>query len=83
MRRMTAGLCAAVVLGLAGGILAQKPRPGEVNTPPARGERYKTTLKAGDVAPDFTLPDQTGKQQVTLSSFRGRKPVVLIFGSHT
>jgi len=35
-------------------------------------------LKAGDEAPDFTLPDQDGGQ-VTLSSFRGRSHVVLYF----
>ena len=58
-------------------------RPGEVNTPPARGERRQTNLKVGDMAPDFTLPDLTGKNEITLSSFRGKKPVVLIFASYT
>jgi peroxiredoxin len=36
------------------------------------------TLKVGDAAPDFTLPDQNGNK-VTLSSFRGKKNVVLVF----
>jgi cytochrome oxidase Cu insertion factor (SCO1/SenC/PrrC family) len=36
------------------------------------------TLKVGDVAPDFTLPDTTGKK-VTLSEFRGKNNVVLAF----
>jgi peroxiredoxin len=36
------------------------------------------TLKVGDPAPDFTLKDQDGNT-VTLSSFRGKKNVVLIF----
>ena len=36
------------------------------------------TLKVGDTAPDFTLPDQNGTK-VTLSSFRGKKNVVLVF----
>lgn len=36
------------------------------------------TLKIGDSAPDFTLKDQDGKS-VTLSQFRGKKNVVLIF----
>ncbi|TMQ57628.1 MAG: peroxiredoxin [Candidatus Eisenbacteria bacterium] len=36
------------------------------------------TLKVGDTAPDFTLPDQSGNK-VTLSSFRGKKNVVLVF----
>ena len=40
-------------------------------------------IQAGDVAPDFTLSDPQGKNEVTLSSFRGEKPVVLIFGSFT
>jgi peroxiredoxin len=36
------------------------------------------TLKVGDKAPDFTLQDQTGKD-ITLSSYVGRKNVVLVF----
>lgn len=38
----------------------------------------KTTLKVGDEAPDFTLPD-TANKPVKLSDFRGKKPVVLAF----
>lgn len=38
----------------------------------------KTTLKVGDMAPDFTLPDTTNKP-VKLSDFRGNKNVVLAF----
>ena len=38
----------------------------------------KTNLKVGDTAPDFTLPATNG-QKVTLSSFRGKKIVVLAF----
>ena len=38
----------------------------------------KTTLKVGDMAPDFTLPS-TGGKPVTLSEFRGKKTVVLAF----
>ncbi|GIW81287.1 MAG: hypothetical protein KatS3mg105_3094 [Gemmatales bacterium] len=58
-------------------------KKGEVNTPPARGERKQTRLKVGDPAPDFSLPDLSGKNEVRLSSFKGKKPVVLIFGSYT
>ena len=39
--------------------------------------------KAGDLAPDFSLSDVTGKISVRLSDFRGKKPVGLIFGSYT
>lgn len=36
------------------------------------------TLKVGDKAPEFTLPDQNGKK-VKLSDFQGKKNVVLAF----
>lgn len=39
--------------------------------------------KAGDQAPDFELRDVSGEHRVRLSDFRGKKPVVLIFGSFT
>lgn len=40
-------------------------------------------LKVGDAAPDFELKTVDRSSAVRLSSFRGQKPVVLIFGSHT
>jgi len=58
-------------------------KTGEINTPPAKGERKTTPLRAGDPAPDFTLPDVKKTREVKLSSFQGKKPVVLIFGSYT
>lgn len=41
------------------------------------------TLHVGDAAPDITLKTSDRSSEVSLSSFRGQKPVVLIFGSHT
>jgi cytochrome oxidase Cu insertion factor (SCO1/SenC/PrrC family) len=38
----------------------------------------KTHLKVGDLAPDFTLPDQN-RNTVKLSDFRGKKSVILAF----
>jgi peroxiredoxin Q/BCP len=35
-------------------------------------------LNAGDAAPDFTLPDDTG-QQVGLSDFRGKKVILYVY----
>lgn len=37
-----------------------------------------TRVKVGDEAPDFTLEDQDAKP-LTLSSYRGKKSVVLVF----
>jgi hypothetical protein len=40
-------------------------------------------LVAGVVAPDFTLGRHGPGAPVTLSSYRGQRPVVLVFGSYT
>lgn len=57
------------------------------------GRRTPDKLKVGDPAPDFTLrlldkqkpkkADDTEAETVQLSSFKGKQPVVLIFGSYT
>lgn len=39
--------------------------------------------RLGDSAPDFELRDIQGEDPIRLSSFRGDKPVALIFGSLT
>lgn len=41
------------------------------------------THNVGDMAPDFSLETLDHQTTVTLSSFRGEKPVVLVFGSYT
>jgi cytochrome oxidase Cu insertion factor (SCO1/SenC/PrrC family) len=50
------------------------------NSPAAAQEDVlaKTNLKAGDVAPDFTLLSDKW-EQVKLSDFRGKKNVILAF----
>ena len=40
-------------------------------------------LSEGDIAPDFTLSTLDRSGEVTLSSHRGDRPVVLVFGSYT
>jgi peroxiredoxin len=40
-------------------------------------------LSVGDEAPDFTLERQDKEATVQLSRFRGKRPVVLVFGSYT
>jgi Ca2+-binding EF-hand superfamily protein len=39
--------------------------------------------EAGKPAPDFKLKSLDGKREVQLSSFAGKRPVALIFGSYT
>jgi len=39
--------------------------------------------KVGDMAPDFELTDVSGTKAARLSDFKGKRPVVLLFGSFT
>jgi hypothetical protein len=43
----------------------------------------KGTLHVNDAAPDFNLETYDKSGTVQLSSFRGKEPVVLVFGSYT
>jgi len=53
-------------------------------SPPAAGNRAAKLPQPGDLAPDFELPMLGMKgTTVKLSSFRGDRPVALIFGSYT
>jgi hypothetical protein len=45
--------------------------------------RGEGALKPGDVAPDLELQYKGSPQTVKLSSFRGQRPVALVFGSYT
>jgi cytochrome oxidase Cu insertion factor (SCO1/SenC/PrrC family) len=53
---------------------AQLGPKGGANLPPTDLDR----IKVGQPAPDFTLENMDGKQ-VSLSEFRGKKSVVLVF----
>ena len=48
-----------------------------------RRQMREGSLRTGDAAPDFSLDTHDRKQRFSLSSFRGEKPVVLVFGSYT
>ena len=59
-------------------------KPGEVIAPAARSERSDSkTAEIGKLAPEFKLPLAEGEGEVGLVALRGKKPVVLIFGSIT
>lgn len=59
---------------------------GEVLSLRKEGEGARTDssgVPLGEPAPDFSLEPPRGGSRVPLSSFRGEKPVALIFGSFT
>ena len=76
MRRRTAVLLlwmVALAIPQAGTLLwAQAEKKDAAPAPP------EPAFKVGDTAPDFTMYDQN-RQQVKLSSFRGKKNVALAF----
>ena len=43
----------------------------------------KGAVNVGDIGPDFLLESPDHKTNFRLSSLRGEKPVVLVFGSYT
>ncbi len=50
---------------------------------PTAQDRREGSLRPGDLAVDFTLEPRDGGAAITLSAFRGAKPVALVFGSYT
>lgn len=67
-KRNALAFCALALFLFALSVPAQQQQPAVA----------KTHLKVGDLAPDFKLKDNNGKT-VKLSSFRGKKNVVLAF----
>ncbi len=86
---------AAAVAGLAiamrqrvdtfGAIMAKLPPVAYIVLPfqPLWMSARAGSLQVGQEAPDFSLKTADRGSVVRLSSFRGQKPVVLIFGSYT
>ena len=84
---ISAGLYAAMLQppDTFGQIMARMPGPAFLILPfePMWMRARAGTLHTGDAAPDFKLQSSDKKRQAQLSSFRGQKPVVLVFGSYT
>jgi peroxiredoxin (alkyl hydroperoxide reductase subunit C) len=77
MTRIRTGFTVALLVAAASALAAQQPRLGPkdgAGLPPTDTGR----VKVGDAAPDFTLESLAGPV-VSLSEFRGRKNVVLVF----
>ena len=66
-----------------GGKMKPGRKSGEKTAPAATQERDDQKLEVGDAAPDFALKRRDGEGVLKLSSFKGEKPVVLVFGSIT
>jgi hypothetical protein len=68
-----------------GQIMAYVPMPAMLILPfePMWNLARGGTAHVGDKAPEFVLPTVDRKTQVSLASFRGQQPVVLVFGSYT
>jgi cytochrome oxidase Cu insertion factor (SCO1/SenC/PrrC family) len=66
---MTFALMLLLIVGLSGPVVSSS---AETASQPA------LKYKVGDLAPDFTLRDQNGRD-VSLHDFRGKKNVVLAF----
>ncbi len=67
MRKLQAAIVAGALGFFCVAAVAQEKKPAP-----------EPTVKVGDVAPDFKLTDQNGKD-VRLSDFRGKKNVALAF----
>jgi cytochrome oxidase Cu insertion factor (SCO1/SenC/PrrC family) len=75
VRRRLAIAALAAVLGSSGTVVAGTLGPMDAGgLPPTDLDR----VHVGDLAPDFTLESETGVP-LTLSDFRGRADVVLVF----
>jgi len=64
------------------GTLGAKGEPDKNNEKTTFPTPDTSVVKVGDRAPDFTLPGLDG-QSVTLSSYQGKKPVFIVFGSYS
>ncbi|MFZ0581653.1 MAG: hypothetical protein WA690_09495 [Candidatus Acidiferrales bacterium] len=67
------------------GTMKHVPWPAFVVLPfkPLWNVARRGQLAVGDMAPDFSLESPDHKSTFQLSSTRGQKPVVLVFGSYT
>ncbi len=64
---------AAATIVFCSAVLSAQTPAGNAST-----NKPQTNAKIGQTAPDFTLPSTTGGD-ITLSSYRGKKNVVLAF----
>jgi len=78
MKRFTFVAWLTIVLALEASLPARAQAPLGPKDSASLSAADLTRLKVGDEAPDFTLEDQDARP-VTLSGYRGKKSVVLVF----
>jgi hypothetical protein len=68
-----------------GSVMKHVPMPFMIILPfePLWNHARAGGIHPGDLAPDFRLSTLDHKETVQLASFRGSRPVVLVFGSYT
>ena len=71
--------------GVFGSIMSNVPMPLLMLFPfePLWTLARSGNLEIGEPSPDFDLPTPDENSRIRLSSFRGHKPVLLVFGSYT
>lgn len=75
--------CALVVAALSGCATPRERMRSRMRKMRARAIARDKAPPLGADAPNFTLQTRDGSRTVELASFRGNKPVVLVFGSYT
>lgn len=95
MRRWKAVACAALGVAMSAGLaLAQDKGSGDKKASEKesqdRAARIREMMsrddgapKIGEVAPTFKLKSLDGKHEFDMAKFKGKKPVLLFFGSYT
>ena len=85
LRALAVALAAVLFMSGAAWADPQEDKPGSEKQEPKAGAAAPRARapQVGEEAPLFTLTSPDGKREVSLASFRGKRPVALFFGSYT
>ena len=76
-------LLAALVVATSSAAFAQEREGRRGSRGRGRMSKDDSAPKVGEAAPTFNLKSLNGKHETDLAAFRGKRPVVLFFGSYT
>jgi hypothetical protein len=74
---------ALAILAISSGCETTKPKHKDKKKKTPMWMRDDGAPKVGQLAPEFKLKTLDGTAEIELASFRGKSPVVLLFGSYT